>query len=37
VISFSSGFGDGFYPSYMAFDEDGRMVALVTDFGVVQE
>ncbi|HET6313899.1 MAG TPA: DUF4241 domain-containing protein [Chloroflexia bacterium] len=37
VISFSSGFGDGFYPSYMAFDEDGRMVALVTDFGVVQD
>ncbi len=36
VISFSSGFGDGFYPSYMAFDEEGRLVALVTDFGVVQ-
>jgi hypothetical protein len=36
VVSFSSGFGDGFYPSYVAFDEDGRMVALVTDFGVVQ-
>ncbi|HEY0069374.1 MAG TPA: DUF4241 domain-containing protein [Chloroflexia bacterium] len=36
VISFSSGFGDGFYPSYLAFDEAGRLVALVTDFGVVQ-
>lgn len=36
VISFSSGFGDGFYPSYRAFDEEGRLVALVTDFGVVQ-
>lgn len=36
VISFSSGFGDGFYPSYQAFDKDDRLVALVTDFGVVQ-
>ena len=36
VISFSSGFGDGFYPSYLAFDEADRLVALVTDFGVVQ-
>ncbi|MDQ5824735.1 MAG: DUF4241 domain-containing protein [Chloroflexota bacterium] len=36
VVSFSSGFGDGFYPSYLAFDEGDRLVALVTDFGVVQ-
>lgn len=36
VAMFSSGFGDGFYASYFGLDEAGRVVALVTDFGVVE-
>jgi hypothetical protein len=32
---FSSGFGDGFYPSYFGLDEAGEATALVTDFGIV--
>lgn len=36
VAMFSSGFGDGFYASYFGLDETGRVVALVTDFGVVE-
>jgi len=31
-VAFSSGFGDGCYPSYFAFDGDGEPCALVTDF-----
>lgn len=36
VAMFSSGLGDGFYASYFGLDEAGRVVALVTDFGVVE-
>lgn len=36
VVMFSSGFGDGFYASYFGLDGAGRVVALVTDFGVVE-
>lgn len=36
VAMFSSGWGDGFYASYFGLDETGRVVALVTDFGVVE-
>jgi len=32
---FSSGFGDGFYASYFGLDASGEVVALVTDFAVV--
>jgi hypothetical protein len=32
---FSSGFGDGFYASYFGLAESGEVVALVTDFAVV--
>ena len=28
--------GDGFYASYFGLDSAGRVVALVTDFGVVE-
>lgn len=36
VAMFSSGWGDGFYASYFGLDDTGRVVALVTDFGVVE-
>lgn len=32
VAFFSSGYGDGAYPSYFGYDADGRLVAVVTDF-----
>jgi hypothetical protein len=31
---FSSGWGDGFYASYVGYDAKGRVVRLLTDFGV---
>lgn len=37
VIAFSSGFGDGFYTSYWGYDAANQRVALVTDFGVLDE
>jgi hypothetical protein len=35
IICFSSGLGDGFYPSYFGFDSDGAVCTLVTDFLVL--
>ena len=35
VIVFSSGWGDGVYGSYFGYDTSGQVVALVTDFGVL--
>ena len=35
VVIFPSGFGDGSYPSYWGRDSAGRVVRLVTDFGVL--
>ena len=32
---FSSGWGDGYYPSYFGFDEEGNPCALVTDFCIL--
>ncbi|MEO1288746.1 MAG: DUF4241 domain-containing protein [Chloroflexota bacterium] len=32
IIAFSSGWGDGAYPTFAAFDEDNNVVAVVTDF-----
>lgn len=32
---FSSGYGDGCYASYFGLDSSGKVVALVTDFGIV--
>ncbi|WP_205895603.1 DUF4241 domain-containing protein [Metapseudomonas otitidis] len=35
VTLFSSGYGDGTYPSYFGYDASGRLVAVVTDFLLV--
>lgn len=35
LIAFSSGWGDGSYPSFWGYDADGQRVGLVTDFGVL--
>ncbi|VTR96275.1 Putative uncharacterized protein OS=Streptomyces pristinaespiralis ATCC 25486 GN=SSDG_04266 PE=4 SV=2: DUF4241 [Gemmata massiliana] len=35
LIAFSSGYGDGRYPSYWGLDERGDAVCLVTDFGLL--
>lgn len=35
VAMFASGWGDGFYASYFGFGKDGRIVALVTDFAII--
>ncbi len=32
VIAFSSGWGDGIYPTYFGYDEQGNVVCAVTDF-----
>jgi len=37
VIMFSSGLGDGCYPSYFAFDQEHHPVLLVTDFGIFDD
>lgn len=34
-LCFSSGFGDGSYPSFFGFDANGQVTTLVTDFGVL--
>ncbi|HEV7558630.1 MAG TPA: DUF4241 domain-containing protein [Kofleriaceae bacterium] len=34
VIAFSAGYGDGVYASWWGFDALGRVVELVTDFGI---
>ncbi len=36
VAAFSSGYGDGCYPSYFGLDEAGKPCALVTDFLVLE-
>lgn len=37
VAFFSSGYGDGAYPSYFGYDANGKLVAVVTDFLLVSE
>ena len=37
IICFSSGFGDGSYPSFFGFDSQGAVCALVTDFCLFYE
>ena len=37
VICFSSGYGDGAYPSFFGFDAEGKVTALVTDFLILQD
>ncbi|TDW96887.1 DUF4241 domain-containing protein [Dinghuibacter silviterrae] len=35
VAVFSTGWGDGFYGSYIGYDAEGKICRLLTDFGVV--
>lgn len=35
VAMFSSGWGDGYYASYIGYDGDNNICRLVTDFGVL--
>ncbi|GEM_PF-2788441 len=35
VVYFTSGFGDGLYPSYWGYDGAGDLACLVTDFEVL--
>lgn len=35
LVAFSSGYGDGFYPSFWGVDESGELCCLVTDFGIL--
>ena len=35
IIVFSSGDGDGTYPSYFGYDVDGNVLCLATDFGII--
>ena len=35
AIYFSTGGGDGHYPSYVAFDEQDNAISLTTDFGII--
>ena len=37
LIACSSGYGDGFYPSWWGIDEHGAICALATDFFVLVE
>ncbi|WP_409347192.1 DUF4241 domain-containing protein [Paenibacillus sp. MBLB4367] len=34
---FSSGYGDGLYPTYIGYDKAGRIARLTTDFGCLWE
>jgi hypothetical protein len=35
LIAFSSGFGDGFYATYLGYGSDGRVSRVVTDFDLL--
>lgn len=37
VVAFSSGFGDGTYPSFWGFDKNGELCSLITDFMVIDD
>ena len=36
IIAFSTGWGDGRYPSYFGFDEDDNLAVIVTDFKLLE-
>lgn len=36
TVVFSSGWGDGFYPSFISYDERGALISLVTEFFVLR-
>lgn len=35
VVAFSSGFGDGAYPTFVGLGSDGQPAVVITDFGVL--
>ena len=35
IAIFSSGWGDGFYASYIGYDADGNICRFVTDFNIL--
>jgi len=37
IVAFSSGWGDGGYPSYFGYDENETILCLITEFGVLDE
>ena len=37
VIAFSSGYGDGLYPSYFGLNKKGKVVCVVTDFMIIDD
>ena len=37
IICFSSGWGDGLYPSFFGFSSEGRVCSLLTDFLILTE
>jgi hypothetical protein len=37
MLMFSSGLGDGHYPSYFGYDQNGQVSCLVTDFLIIDE
>ena len=37
IICFYSGIGDGMYPSFLGFDQNGEIAVLVTDFMIVPD
>lgn len=36
LATFSTGYGDGCYATYIGFDKDGKVAQLLTDFGLVE-
>jgi hypothetical protein len=36
IVAFTSGFGDGRYPTYIGYDKSGQPCRLLTDFGLVE-
>ena len=36
TVVFSSGWGDGFYPNFVSYDERGALISLVTEFFVLR-
>lgn len=37
IVAFSSGFGDGGYPSFWTYDQSGELCSLITDFMTIYE
>ena len=35
LVAFSTGYGDGYYGTYVGYDEDGNISQLLTDFGII--